>query len=88
MTLLTWALQDDIENESAWQEMVEAAWTWKPPTFPVAGEDLLARGIPEGPEVGDLLRAVEDWWVEQDFAPDRTALLERLDALVAERRTT
>ena len=88
MQILVWSLLDEIESETAYAELQKIALEWVPPEFPIAGKDLLARGIPEGPEVGDLLRAVEDWWVEQDFAPDRTALLERLDALVAERRTT
>ena len=86
VTLMTWALQDDIKNESAWKEMLDEASNWEAPTFLLNGADVLARGIPEGPEVGRLLKAVEDWWIERDFAPGRAALLERLDALVAERR--
>ena len=86
VTLMTWALQNDIENESAWKEMLEEASRWEARTFLLNGEDVLARGIPEGPEVGRLLREVEDWWIERDFAPDRATLLERLDALVAESR--
>ena len=85
VTLMTWALQDDIENESAWKEMLEEASKWEARTFLLNGEDVLARGIPEGPEVGRLLTAVEEWWIERDFAPDRAALLDQLDALVAER---
>ena len=84
--LLTWASQDDIESETAWLAMLKAATKWKPQQFPLAGTDVLVRGIPEGPVVGRLLREVEEWWIERDFVPDRAALLDRLDALVAERR--
>ena len=70
----------------AWRAMLETADVWEAPTFPVSGADVLARGIPEGPEVGELLRAVEEWWIERDFAPDRAALLQKLDALVGARR--
>ena len=66
--------------------MLLRAETWEAPTFPLTGADVLARGIPEGPEVGRLLKAVEEWWIERDFEPDRTALLDRLDALVTESR--
>ncbi len=83
---LAWADERRSEDEAAWGAMLETAEEWQTPTFPVTGADVLARSVPEGPEVGQLLRAVEDWWIEQDFAPDRTALLEKLDALVAERR--
>lgn len=51
------------------------------PGFPLAGRDLLARGIPAGPEVGRLLEEVRGWWEAEDFRPDRAACLERLDRL-------
>ena len=44
----------------------------------MAGQDVVALGIDSGPEVGNLLRAVEDWWIDMDFAPDRDACLARL----------
>ena len=83
VVLLAWTR--DTENETAWRAMLETIEQWKEPTFQVTGEDVLALGISEGPEVGRLLEAVEDWWIEQDFAPDRAALLKKLDALVAVR---
>ena len=84
VVLLAWAR--DAENEIAWRAMLETIEQWEAPTFPLTGADVLARGIPEGPEVGELLRAVEDWWIDQDFKPDRAALLQKLDALIDERR--
>ena len=84
LVLLTWAGRGG--TETAWRAMLETADAWERPAFPVTGADVLARDVPEGPEVGDLLREVEDWWIASDFAPDRAAMLERLDTLVAERR--
>jgi poly(A) polymerase len=52
---------------------------WTPPRFPLGGADAMAAGVPRGPDVGRLLRAVEDWWVEQDF-PEQ-GLRERLEAM-------
>ncbi len=86
LLLLAWAKQKTGEKGTSLQAMLEAANSWEAPTFPLTGADVLARGVPEGPEVGRLLREVEEWWIERDFAPDRAALLDRLDALVAERR--
>ena len=83
---LAWADERSSEDEAAWGAMLETAEEWQTPTFPVTGADVLARSIPEGSEVGRLLKAVEDWWIERDFTPGRAALLEKLDALVAERR--
>jgi poly(A) polymerase len=49
---------------------VAAAWT--PPRFPVSGEEIKAAGATEGPQVGRVRRAVEAWWIDNDF-PDDTA---------------
>ncbi len=51
---------------------------WQVPDLPVAGRDVLAAGLAPGPRVGELLRAVEAWWREQAFEPDREACLARL----------
>ena len=84
VVMLAWAR--DLENEFAWRAMLKTAAEWEPPTMPLSGADVLARGISEGPEVGRLLEAAKEWWIASDFELDRTALLDRLDALVAERR--
>jgi poly(A) polymerase/tRNA nucleotidyltransferase (CCA-adding enzyme) len=34
------------------------------PVFPLEGRDVVAAGVAPGPPVGDLLRAVRDWWLE------------------------
>src|SRR3546814_18263151 len=48
----------------------------------VCSSDLvLALGYSAGPDVGSLLRAVEEWWIAEDFAPDRGACLARLRTL-------
>jgi poly(A) polymerase len=52
--------------------------SWKAPVFALNGDDVMAEGIEAGPKIGALLRDLERWWVEQDFAPDRPALLQRL----------
>ena len=61
---------------------------WRAPTFPLRGRDAQALGVPKGPEVGRLLKAVEDWWIAEDFAPDRAACLERLSSLIAKARSS
>ena len=50
-----------------------------PPPFPLAGRDLRARGVLPGPDLGRLLRALEDWWIARAFQPDRNACLAELD---------
>jgi poly(A) polymerase len=51
---------------------------WKRPEFPVGGDDALAAGL-KGPQIGEALRALEEWWMGQDFQPEREELLARLE---------
>jgi len=60
---------------AALEDALETARTWRPPALPVTGHDLLDLGVPPGPRVGEILRAVEDWWLEQDFRPERDGCL-------------
>ncbi|WP_299394027.1 CCA tRNA nucleotidyltransferase [Pelagibius sp.] len=53
--------------------------TWTPRRFPLSGSDVLGLGVEAGPRVGDLLEAVEAWWIQRDFAPDRKACLAELE---------
>lgn len=39
------------------------AATWTAPRFPLTGKDLLAAGVPPGPEVGARLKALEEEWI-------------------------
>lgn len=57
-----------------------AAQGFEKPLFPLTGSDVLARGVPAGPRVGEILRTLESEWVDANFAGDRAALLKRLDA--------
>ena len=57
--------------------MLKFAETWKSPKFPLKGADLQKIGMPDGPEMGKLLKRLEEEWVEADFRLDGGALLER-----------
>ncbi len=65
-------------------EALEEVARWQPKALPVQGRDLKNLGLPTGPDVGRLLAQVEDWWIAQDFHPDRKACLERLKKMVSE----
>jgi poly(A) polymerase len=56
-------------------EALAAAAAWQPKRLPVDGDDIIALGVPAGPRVGALLAALEAWWADRDFAPDRAACL-------------
>lgn len=64
-------------DDPSWDGAVRLAGSWRRPVFPLRGQDLIAAGLEPGPEVGKLMRAVEDWWVRNGFAAAREACLHR-----------
>lgn len=74
--LAAWA-NDSLSNDAG-AELYAAAQAWRRPTLPIQGADLAHLGLEPGPEMGAMLRAIEDWWIEADFAPDRAACLGEL----------
>ena len=88
LALLTWA--DELaavgrlphRRTEGWIAIIEAAESWTLKTFPLRGRDALALGVEPGPRVGALLRAVEAWWEDNDYRPDRLACSEKLKALI------
>ncbi len=49
------------------------------PSFPLKGADLIAHGIPAGPEVGVQLKKIETEWLNHDFS--QSVIDEAIDAL-------
>jgi hypothetical protein len=62
---------------------LKALGSWQPPVFPLAGKDLMAIGVLRGPAMGKLLKDLEEWWIGEDFAPDKGRLLARLQQIHA-----
>ena len=71
------------------QDALRGLWSLpvqgSPPSFPLRGADVLALGVPPGPEVGAVLRELEDWWIDGDFAADAAALRTRLARTIRSR---
>lgn len=66
----------------AWIGLLETVESWRRPEFPLSGRDITELGIAEGPQVGELLADVEDWWIDGDFTADAAACRDRLAALI------
>jgi poly(A) polymerase len=79
--MLSWAASDRPAAGTQWRALPPMIQGWTAPRFPLGGAEAMAAGVPEGPLVGEVLRAVEAWWVENDFPMDRLALIERLKAV-------
>lgn len=73
---LVWATAGGAAG--SWLDLLKLAETWRRPKFPLTGEDAASAGFEPGPSMGRALRRVEAWWADQDFQPDRAALMDRL----------
>jgi poly(A) polymerase len=84
MALLAWARElavrahlprDETED---WMAIIAACEAWRPIEFPLKGRDAIALGAEPGPRMGELLKAVESWWLAGGLHADRDACLEQL----------
>lgn len=67
---------------SPYEERMAAADGWTPQSFPIAGRDLLALGLPKGPGVGQLLSALEAWWIAGGFRAQKADILAEAKARI------
>ncbi len=78
---LAWAADPEGKAASQWRALLAVAHSWQRPRLPLAGEDIIAAGVPAGPRVGLVMREVETWWIDSDFTDDRLSIAERLKAI-------
>lgn len=78
---LAWASASRTATAPQWRGMIALAEGWPRPVFPLTGEDVMAAGVPKGPLVGQVMREVEDWWIDHDFLDDRMSAIEKLKAV-------
>lgn len=85
--LLAWAgsaAPADPVVSAGWRAALALALAWRRPAPPLTGEAILAAGLTPGPRVGEILRSVERWWIDNDFPDDPPALAARLAAAIQE----
>ena len=79
--LIAWARSQALATDPARSQNFAQATLWRAPAMPFKGSDVLALGVPEGPCVGVILKAFEDWWIGEDFPADGARLRDKLAAL-------
>jgi poly(A) polymerase len=78
---LAWARARSTATTPQWRGMIALGDGWTAPAFPLTGDDVIKAGVPKGPMVGQVLREVEDWWIDHDFLDDRLSAVEKLKAV-------
>lgn len=69
-----------VRNGTFSAEVFEKLQAWQRPPFPVTGDDLIARGLAPGRNLGLVLDRLKAMWLAEDFTPQRDDLLKMLDA--------
>ena len=64
-----------LEEAGGLVRLLGVAEAWQRPEFPLKGRDLVALGVPPGPEVGERLKALEEAWIASGFDGDRDAMI-------------
>ncbi len=77
VVLIAWA-RDTEEKKKDWRTLYDAAKSWTPVTFPLSGTGVQTLGVPQGPQIGELLARLEDEWIESGFTATKEDLHHRL----------
>ena len=62
--------------------LLTRAEKFRKPGFPLSGADVMAAGVEAGPKVGELLKSLEEKWIDVNFSLDRAALTARLKTML------
>jgi len=80
--LLAWARSRSGGSSRHWIELARLPERWTAPKFPLRAADFTARGIAEGPSLGQALTLAEDAWLAADFPLDKAGLASIADQAV------
>jgi len=78
---LAWAASPRTATTMQWRGMIALAEGWSRPELPLTGQEIMNAGVPKGPLVGQVMREVEDWWIDHDFLDDKLSVIEKLKAV-------
>jgi poly(A) polymerase len=72
--MLGWARAGSYGDPEPWRAFATLPQRWSAPKFPLKAANFLARGVAEGPALGQVLTLAEDAWLAADFPLDPVAL--------------
>jgi poly(A) polymerase len=81
--LLAWARAGGNTDDARWRELATLPQRWSAPKFPLKAADFIARGVAEGPALGQVLALAKDAWLAADFPLDQTTIAAIADQAVA-----
>lgn len=79
--IMAWARSGVSATDHDWSERFKSMTSWRVPEVPFKGADIVALGVPPGPDVGIALRQFREWWINAGFPDDETLLRRQLLAI-------
>ncbi len=67
--LMACAHADPNYQPGRWIWLYELPDRWPIPQFPLKGSDIMALGVPEGPQISFWLKKIETYWIKRNFEP-------------------
>jgi poly(A) polymerase len=81
--MLAWARAGRGVDPAPWRELATLPTRWSAPKFPLKAADFIARGIAQGPLLGQVLALAEDGWLAANFPLEESAVQAIADQAVA-----
>ena len=81
--MLAWARAGRGVDPAPWRELATLPQRWSAPKFPLKAADFIARGIAQGPLLGQVLALAEDGWLAANFPLEEAAVQAIADQAVA-----
>ena len=80
--LKSWASSGAPTSDDPWRDLITRLDEMPVPEFPLQGADLVKLGLPEGPDVGKVLRRVEAQWLEKGCVGAKDTLLKMARTMI------
>jgi poly(A) polymerase len=80
--LMAWVARAAPVDDPDWRRLIGLPDRWAAPKLPITGRDLMARGMTPGPRMGEVLAALETWWITSDFPDEHALITAEMDRLV------
>ena len=82
MAKLSWALSNNRVTNKNWKNVLSQIDKVAIPIFPLKAKDILDYGLEEGPIIGEILKTVEQDWIDSNFEHNKENLLFKLKAII------
>lgn len=82
MAKLSWALSNNRVTNKNWKNILSQIDKVAIPIFPLKAKDILDYGLEEGPIIGEILKTVEQDWIDSNFEHNKEDLLFKLKAII------